>query len=154
MNGDLARKHPAQVVSARPIERPDTTRRMRLNVEVHEAADRWALLADVHRGERRGLIRALSKAPVYNFTMSVWEMKVVRLKHPKPVWMRRLGITAAIVLPVGTLLGMIWWTITALTATALGSMLGLVLLLLAGGLVLGRSRRGSIEVVQYVKIGK
>jgi hypothetical protein len=152
MNGDVARKHPAQVVQARPIARPDATRRIRMRVEVHEAHDRWALLADVHRAERRGLVRALSKAPVYNFAMNVWEMKVVRLKYPKPAWVRRTLIATAIALPTVTLLGLIWWTLTALSAPALAGMLGFILLLLLAGAAAGRSRGGSIEVAQYVKI--
>jgi hypothetical protein len=148
----LARKQPAQVIQARPIARPDATRRMLLKVEVHEAADKWALLADIHRAERRGLVRALSTAPVYNFAMNVWEMKVVRLKYPRPAWVRRTLIASVITLPTVTLLGLIWWTLTALSAPALAGMLGFILLLLLAGAAAGRSRGGSIEVVQYVKI--
>jgi hypothetical protein len=68
------------------------------------------------------------------------------------VWVRRLLITLAIVVPVLTMAAMIWWVLVTLTAAALASALAAVFLFLLAGLAATRPRRGSIEVVQYVKI--
>lgn len=144
MQRDLARKRPAQIVAAQTAV---TT----MHTEVQEHHDRWALLCDVRNQERRGYVRALSKGPVFNFTMGVWEMRVVRIKQPKPAWLQVLVPAALVFVPIAVFTGAIWWFLLSLTATALIGLCGVAFLLLAG-LIAVTHRRGTVVVEQIQRV--
>lgn len=142
MNRDVARKRPAEVVQTSVI---------RMRTEVQEGRDRWALFADVAAQERRGYVRRLSQAPVWNFSMGVWEMRVVRLKQPPATWVQIVRPVLLVVVPLAAFVAAACWFLMSLTATSLA---GLCVVALAGlaALVKMSVGRGSITVEQIQRV--
>jgi hypothetical protein len=151
MQRDLMRKRPADVVEARPLPAGDRTKVMRLQIEIQEHTDRWALLSDVRNQERRGYVRILTPQPVFNFTMGVWEMRVARIKQPPSAWAQIAKPFALVFFPLAIFVGVIWWFLLALSATALVGVCGVALLLLAGLLTVTH-RHGSVTIEQIQKV--
>jgi hypothetical protein len=143
---DLQLKGDARIIDARM-----RTSVVKMRTEVQEGADRWALLCDVRAQERRGYVRSLSKAPVYNFTMGVWEMRVVRIRQPRPAWVQIAVPAALICIPLAAFIGAIWWFLLSLTTVSLIGLCAIALIMLIG-LLLVTSRHGTITVEQIQKV--
>jgi hypothetical protein len=148
---DLQLKGEARVVDARPIDRRDQTSVVKMQTEVQEHHDRWALLSDVTNQERRGYVRRLTKAPIFNFTMGVWEMRVVRIKQPRPAWMQIAVPAALICIPLAAFVGAIWWFVLSLSTVSLIGLCAIALIMLIG-LVTVTSRHGTITIEQIQKV--
>lgn len=150
---DLAQRQQARVVARRELDRKNQTAVVKMRTEVLEHADRWALLSDVRAQERRGYVRPLQDKPKWNFTMGVWEMRVVRLKQPPSRAMQIAKPFALVFFPLAAFVGVVWWFLLSLTATALIGLCGVAFLLLAGVVtVTHRSGSRTIDVVQRVTI--
>lgn len=111
---------------------------------------RAALMALIKRQEDRGLVRRLGRTAQWSHAAQRWEIPVQYLKPAPPAWRRPALITAAVVLPVSGVVGLIWWALHTLAATIGLAALAGVLVLFVAGLLGGVGRRGADVTVQTI----
>lgn len=133
---ELYLRHPAQVVQRQEI----------MEAPAHA---RYALINQVGRLEQRGQVRRLSRAPLWNEALGVWEMPVRRLTVAQPSpWPRRLTWIAIALVMLAVLLALGWWLLTSLAAVPLA---GFCLAVLAGLLLVVRAGRPRVTVTTTVR---
>lgn len=126
-----------EVMRAEPL---DATRRMTLlGTEVIACENRHMLVAEVARLEHRGEVRRINSAPAWNRDYGQWEMRIRRLKDPRPAWVKPAVITGSITAFAGILVGLVVWLLDTLAAVPLASVLGGALVGLVAVVLVTRS---------------
>jgi hypothetical protein len=150
MDRELARKHPANLITERV---PDLKRLPRTEVLRRSFHEREVLIAEVHKMARRGEI-----GPTYRIrpTERGWSVQVVRLREPGRRWRKPVLVTAGVILALG---GALWLVVLALQAIAAAVAAVVPILLTVLGIVaalaflsLCLSGSGGTTITQTVKI--
>jgi hypothetical protein len=139
----LIMKRPATVVASRRVVAGRTER---MAAPHHR---RWALVEEVNRQERKGLVKVIRRNPVWVPERGQWEIVVRRLKDPAPPWRKPVLIGGAVLASLGGLFGLGWWVVASLSGPAVLSFLAAVLLVFLGLVITGQrggGRHGGTEV--------
>lgn len=115
--------------------------------------ERQQLRAAAARLVRRGEVQIVSRE-VWNDEAQRWTMVVRRIK---PAWHRRAWIAGGVAATLGTLFGMGWWLLAAMSGAAVIGVLTTVLVAFAFWTTRahrGQSQSGRIiEVITKIRIG-
>lgn len=136
------------------VKRPATVTSMnRTELMTAGPRERHQLEAAARRLVRRGEVQVLAR-PVWSHEAQQWSMVVRRIRSP---WKRRAWIGAGVVATLGTLFGMGWWLVMAMSGASVIGVLVTVLVAFVFWTTRARGGQGTsgriIEVITKVRIG-
>lgn len=123
------RKRPATVVDTRPRGQV-----IRLAAPYVRKA---ALVEEAKRLERRGEVAILDPRPAWSDARRQWEIRVRRVKEPRPRWVKPVIITGCVLAALSALVLAGMWVVSTLAAIPGVVLLGLILLLFVGAVAMG-----------------
>jgi hypothetical protein len=130
MSREIMRKRPATVVV-------DTRQRGQVIRLAAPYVRKAALVEEAKRLERRGEVVILDPRPAWSDARRQWEIRVRRVKEPRPRWVKPVIWTGGVLAALTALVLAGVWVVSTLAAIPGVVLLGLVLLLFVGAVAMG-----------------